>query len=159
MGCGSLKQDLSSLTRDQTQAMEVKVPNPNHQTMRPRWFDAGPWCLSALKKDFSKEVKSSETSNVLIRREDTCRESTGRLRERESCTLNMHVNMSRFSVMTVTTTWYLQLENWLFILIHFLSVILFSSYPLSLIFHSQPEKSSLHPLSSCSVSYSLCNTL
>ena len=40
------------------------------------------WHLSALKKDFSKEVKSSEASNVLIRREDRCRESTGRLRER-----------------------------------------------------------------------------
>ena len=30
VGYGSLKQDLSSLTRDQTQAMEVRVPNPNH---------------------------------------------------------------------------------------------------------------------------------
>ena len=52
-----------------------------------------PWHLSALKKDFSKEVKSSETSNVLIRREDTCRGSTGRLRERESCTLSRWIKL------------------------------------------------------------------
>ena len=42
-----------------------------------------PWLLYALKKEFGKETKSSEASKVFIRREDTCGESMGGLRERE----------------------------------------------------------------------------
>ena len=65
----------------------TSVPWPRTEPGPQRWH------LSALKKDFSKEVKSSEASNVVIRREDTCRESTGRLREIESCTLSRWIKL------------------------------------------------------------------
>ena len=39
--------------------------------------------MSALKKEFSKETKSTEASKVFIRRKDTHRERMGNLRERE----------------------------------------------------------------------------
>ena len=38
--------------------------------------------MSALKKNLSKEMRSSEASKMFIRRKDMCRESMGRLRER-----------------------------------------------------------------------------
>lgn len=43
--------------------------------------------MSALKEEFSKEMKSSETAKMFIKREYMCRGSMGWLRERdtESC--------------------------------------------------------------------------
>lgn len=49
---------------------------------------AGPWSLSSLEKEVGKEINSSETGKVFIRRKSTWGKTHGKA-ERESHTLGI----------------------------------------------------------------------
>ena len=56
-GCSSFKQDLSSLSRNQTQVAVVKALNPSHQTTRTNRLDVGLWSLSSLERSSAKRLR------------------------------------------------------------------------------------------------------
>lgn len=75
--CGSLKQDLSSLSGKQTRLVLVRMPNSSCW-----WLEAQPWLLSSLKKDlFLAKRWNIETDKVFIKRKIHADRHLGGLRE------------------------------------------------------------------------------
>lgn len=67
----SLTPDLSSLNGDRALVMAVRVPDPNHYTMRAGDRSLGPG-FHQFKREFDKEMEGRGESKHLLERQDIC---------------------------------------------------------------------------------------